>query len=239
MDHAKKLISPDNLRASAIITAIGLLWATGMRVCELYRLLQNDIDFDKMEIHIRDTKFHKERYIPIHKTVIEALQRYAKFRDSLYPNSDSAHFFLTTGGQVLTKRHLEYNFAKVRQYLLPNGKNCWDRRPPRLYDLRHTFACNTIIRWYKEGADVNHNLLLLSTYLGHVKPSDTYWYLTGTPQLLAITTEQFENFSRGFGMEESYEKLYFSIIITMLLFGPANKTKKCIFIYCKFVSGYF
>lgn len=206
MDHAKKLISPDNLRASTITTAIGLLWATGMRVCELHRLLRNDIDFDKMEIHIRDTKFHKERYIPIHKTVIEALKRYAKFRDSLYPNSDSDYFFLTTGGQVLSKRHLEYNFAKVRQYLLPNRKNRWDRRPPRLYDLRHTFACNTIIRWYKEGADVNHNLLLLSMYLGHVKPSDTYWYLTGTPQLLAIATEQFENFARGFGMEESYEK---------------------------------
>jgi integrase len=107
---------------------------------------------------------------------------------------------------VLTRRHLDYNFTLLRQYLLPNEKRCWDRRAPRLYDLRHTFACNTIIRWYKEGVDINHNILLLSTYLGHVKPSDTYWYLTGTPELLAIATKKFENFFRGFGLEESYEK---------------------------------
>lgn len=206
MDRAKKLLSPDGLRAKAITTAIGLLWATGMRVCELSRLLRNDIDFDKMEIHIRDTKFHKERYIPIHKTVITALKQYANFRDNLYPNSDSSYFFLTTGGQVLTYRHLECSFKVLRQYLLPNGNTCWDRRAPRLYDLRHTFACNTIIRWYKEGADINHNILLLSTYLGHVKPSDTYWYLTGTPELLAIATKKFENFSRGFRLEEINEK---------------------------------
>lgn len=206
MDQAKKLLSPDGLRAKAITTAIGLLWATGMRVCELCKLLRNDIDFDKMEIHIRDTKFHKERYIPIHKTVITALKQYASFRDNLFPNSDSSYFFLTTGGQILKSRHLECSFKVLRQYLLPNGKNCWDRRAPRLYDLRHTFACNTIIRWYKEGVDINHNILLLSTYLGHVKPSDTYWYLTGAPELLAIATKKFENFSRGFGMEETYEK---------------------------------
>jgi integrase len=206
MDQAKSLISPDGLRAKAITTAIGLLWVTGMRVCELCRLLRSDINFGKMEIHIRDTKFHKERYIPIHKTAIEALKKYAKYRDNLYPNSDNAYFFLTTGGQVLTQRHLEYSFTKLRQYLLPIGKKCWNRRPPRLYDLRHTFACNTIIRWYKEGIDINHKILLLSTYLGHVKPSDTYWYLTGTPELLAIATEQFEDFSRESRLEESYEK---------------------------------
>jgi site-specific recombinase XerD len=98
MDQAKKLLSPDGLRAKAITIAIGLMWATGMRVCELCRLLRNDIDFGKMEIHIRDTKFHKERYIPIHKTVIEALKKYAKYRDNLYPNSNISYFFLTTGG---------------------------------------------------------------------------------------------------------------------------------------------
>lgn len=113
MDQAKKLLSLDGLRAKAITTAIGLLWATGIRVCELCRLLRNDIDFHKMEIHIRDTKFHKERYIPIHETVIAALKKYVKFRDNLYPHSDSCYFFLTTDGQVLTRRHLEYNFTSL------------------------------------------------------------------------------------------------------------------------------
>lgn len=197
MEQASKLLSPDGLRGKAVTTAIGLLWTTGLRVCELCRLLRDDIDFNKMEIHIRDTKFHKERYVPIQTTVVAALKKYADYRDNLYPNSTDLHFFLSTGGQMLSERNLEYSFTVLRSCLLPEGKRRWDRRPPRLYDLRHTFACNTIIRWFKEGADINHQIYLLSTYLGHIKPSDTYWYLTGTPELLALATERFESFSLG------------------------------------------
>lgn len=204
MERASKLLSPDGLRARAVHTAIGLLWATGLRVCELGRLLREDIDFNKMELHIRDTKFHKERFVPIQTTVADALKKYADYRDHLYPISINPHFFLSTGGQILSEQNLEYTFKVLRTCLLPEGKKRWDRRPPRLYDLRHSFACATIIRWFKEGADVNHQILLLSTYLGHVKPTDTYWYLTGTPELLALATERFEHFTLGM---EKGEKL--------------------------------
>lgn len=194
MEQGSKLLSPDGLRAMAVATSIGLLWATGIRVCELCKLLRGDIDFYKGELHIRDTKFHKERYLPIQSTVVEALKKYSDFRDNLYPNSNDSHFFLSTGGQMLTQRNLEYSFTVLRSYLITDGKDNWDRRPPRLYDLRHSFSCHTIIRWFKEGVDINHQIFLLSTYLGHVKPSDTYWYLTGTPELLALATEKFENY---------------------------------------------
>lgn len=196
MERANELTSPDGLRALAIHTAIGLLWATGLRVCELCRLSCKDVDLCNKVIHIRTTKFHKERYVPIHPSVVDALNKYAEYRDRLYPIRSAPHFFLSTGGNILSERNLEYSFTVIRTYLLPEGKQHWDRRPPRLYDLRHSFACHTIIRWLEEGVDVNHHLYMLSTYLGHVKPSDTYWYLTGTPELLSLATDRFEHFTQ-------------------------------------------
>ncbi|MFZ3591849.1 tyrosine-type recombinase/integrase [Bacillus sp. DJP31] len=206
MEKANELLSPDGLRAKATNIALGLLWSTGIRVSELCRLIRTDINFNKMEIYIRDTKFHKYRNIPVQSTVINALKDYANYRDSLYPNSSDPHFFLATGGKMLSLRNLEYSFTVIRASLLSEGKKSWDNRPPRLYDLRHTFACNTIIRWFKEGEDINHHIYLLSTYLGHVKPNDTYWYLTGTPELLTIATKQFENYTHGLEMEVIYAK---------------------------------
>ena len=195
MDQAEKLLSPDGLRGVTIATAIGLLWSTGLRVSEACGLLKDDVDYCNMEIHIRKTKFNKERYVPIHDTVSDALKSYETYRDKILPNSTEPHFFLSTGGQTLSLRNFENGFTVIRNCLLTDGKLNWDRRAPRLADLRHTFACRTILQWFKEGVDVNHKLLLLSTYLGHVKPSDTYWYLTGTPELLAEATKRFENFS--------------------------------------------
>jgi len=63
----------------------------------------------------------------------------------------------------------------------------------RLDFLRHTFACNTIKRWHETREDANRKLFLLSTYMGHVKPEDTYWYLSGTPELLGIAARKFED----------------------------------------------
>jgi len=206
MKQADRLLSPDGLRAKAVTTAIGLLWSTGLRVCELCRLSRDDVHLNNHELHIRDTKFHKERYVPIHPSVTNALKRYANLRDHLYPNSSDSHFFLSTHGKLLSERNLEYSFTVLRSYLLSSRKSRWDRRPPRLYDLRHTFACNTIIRWFKEHADINHHIYLLSTYLGHVKPSDTYWYLTGTSELMALSTERFEKFVFELDWRENNEK---------------------------------
>lgn len=62
----------------------------------------------------------------------------------------------------------------------------------RLYDFRHTFACNTILRWKEQGEDVNEKLYVLSTYLGHVKPADTFWYLSATPELLKALCSKYE-----------------------------------------------
>lgn len=92
MKQADTLLSPDGLRAMAVRTAIGLLWATGLRVGELCRLYRDDVHLKHRELHVRNTKFHKERYLPIHPTVVEALKVYAEFRDHRYPHSTDPHF---------------------------------------------------------------------------------------------------------------------------------------------------
>ena len=68
-------------------------------------------------------------------------------------------------------------------------------RRPRLYDLRHTFACRRLLEWHREGVDVDQAMPALSTYLGHVKVTDTYWYLSGIPELLAIVGSKFERYA--------------------------------------------
>lgn len=204
MQRAKQLLSPDGLRGIAVSTVLGLLWATGIRVSEACRLSRKDVHYQNSELHIRDTKFHKERIIPLHPTVVRELKRYEEYRNKLYPNVTTPSLFLSTGGEPLSLRNLEYGFTVIRHCLLPEDKLKWNRRPPRLYDLRHSFASHTILRWVKEGVDVNHRINSLSTYLGHVKPSDTYWYLTGTPELLAIATEKFENLAGRVGATETH-----------------------------------
>ena len=65
-------------------------------------------------------------------------------------------------------------------------------RRPRLHDLRHTFSVNTLLGWYRNGDDVAAQLPLLSTYLGHVDPAATYWYLSAVPELLGLAAERLE-----------------------------------------------
>ena len=103
-----------------------------------------------------------------------------------------------TGSCKLALRNLEYALQVIRDNLLMDKKE-WNRRPPRLYDIRHSFACNTLLGWLKSGVNVDNKILYLSTYLGHVKVADTYWYLTGTPELMQFVTGSFEKFFYGDG----------------------------------------
>ncbi len=106
------------------------------------------------------------------------------------------HFLIVTGSRKLVLRNLEYALQVTRSNLLI-GRNQWNRRPPRLYDIRHSFSCKTLLGWLKEGINVDNKIIYLSTYLGHVKVADTYWYLTGTPELMEFASGSFEKFFYG------------------------------------------
>lgn len=175
------------LKACTYVTLIGLLAATGMRVGEAIALDRADIDWPNKLLVVRDSKFRKSREIPIHPTTIEALRTYARKRDKVFPSLRTPSFFVSQAGTRLIYNNVHRNFlALLRRAGLS------ERRPrrPRIHDLRHTFALKTLLSWYKAGVNVESRLPLLSTYLGHVCPTNTYWYLTATPELLRLAAER-------------------------------------------------
>lgn len=180
MLEASRLSHP--LRAASYASIIGLLAATGMRVSEVLDLNRDDIDYKRQLLTVRSGKFGKSRHVPLHSTTVEALCRYARRRDRLTPHRSSPAFFLSSAGN----RVILQNFGQVFIRLLEHagiGREC--HRRPRIHDLRHTFAMKLVHDWYRAGVDVERWLPRLSTYLGHVSPVSTYWYLTATPDLLA------------------------------------------------------
>ena len=190
--EARKLYSPDGIRAYTVSAAIGLLRATGLRPSELTQLKVEDVRLSTGYVFIHSSKFKKDRIVPLHSTVLKELSVYSDYIEGkLGPRCNSDYFFVSTYGQRFNSRSFEYAFQLIRPILYKDGA-CVGTRNYRLYDVRHTFACETIRHWLETGDDVNKKLYLLSTYMGHVKPEDTYWYLSATPQLLAVSCERYE-----------------------------------------------
>jgi integrase/recombinase XerD len=112
------------------------------------------------------------------------LAGYAARRDRLCPHPAGPAFFITSTGQRAAQRGVAGTFARL--VTLAGIAALPGRRRPRVHDLRHTFAVTTVTRWYRDGADVQAQLPVLSAYLGHASPEATYWYLQATPELLAL-----------------------------------------------------
>ncbi|WP_295430123.1 tyrosine-type recombinase/integrase [uncultured Thiodictyon sp.] len=186
------------LRPASMQCLLGLLAATGLRVSEALHLQRADVDLARGLLCVRQTKFCKSRYVPLHLTASAALSEYAQLREQRLPLSREPAFFLRDDGRPLGYAQALYAFHCIRTQL------GWDRAPegrPRLYDLRHTFACRRLLAWYQEGIDLACAVPLLSTYLGHVKVTDTYWYLTAIPALMSIAGERFERLAQSGGAE--------------------------------------
>ena len=188
--RTQQLPSPRGLRAHTFTTLFSLLVAAGMRVNEVVGLDRRDVDLDLGILHIRRTKFRKSRYVPVHATTVAALKQYADIRDRLCPAPLTPAFFISERGRRITAGTAHYTFAKVSQQIGLRVLAKYHGRGPRLHDLRHRFATHTLIQWYRAGLDVERELPKLSTYLGHVHVSDTYWYLEAVPELLRLATER-------------------------------------------------
>lgn len=190
MNECKALYSPDGIRAYTVETVIGLLWSTGLRPAEPIKLTIADVNLEQQLLHIQKTKFSKERIIPIDDSVSAKLHSYKQWiSNKLGYRMPCEAFFYTTGGTPLTESALAYAFKLIRPCIKvsPTGY-----RYVRLYDFRHTMACNTIRRWNEQGLDINAKLHVLSTYMGHVRPEDTFWYLSATPELLELSCSKYE-----------------------------------------------
>lgn len=190
VDAAAGIAPRGCLRAKTCAAIFGLLAATGLRVSEAIALKRADVHWAQGLLHIRHAKFGKSRWVPMHPTTVQALRRYAQRRDRDQASSGTDAFFVFERGRPVRYVFLADTFRKLRKQL--NWRARGGHPAPRIHDLRHTFVCRRLERWSKEGLDLDCNILALSTYIGHVKVSKTYWYVTGTPELLAIAAERFE-----------------------------------------------
>lgn len=191
MAAAGRLGPTGGVRPLTYHTLIGLLAATGLRISEALRLTRGDADLADGVLAIRETKFGKSRIVPLHPTTTAALAVYARDRDRLVTRPQCDRFFVSDRGEGLPYSTVRTVFRKLCDHLGVTGTG----RRPRLHDLRHTFACRRVEEWYDAGADLAHAVSALSVYLGHAKVTDTYWYLTATPDLMARAAARFEKFA--------------------------------------------
>jgi integrase len=183
------------LRAATYQTLIGLLAVTGMRVGEAIRLDRPDADLDAGVLTICQSKFGKSRLVPLHPTTVDALRGYLRLRDQLHPRPGTPAVFISPTGTRLMYCNVHSTFQRLARQagLQPRSASC----RPRIHDLRHSFAVASLLDAYAAGQDGQARLTLLATYLGHVDPASTYWYLSAAPELLALAGQRLEHHLAG------------------------------------------
>jgi integrase len=186
---AAQLQPVTGLRPVTYSTLFGLLASTGLRISEALALAPIDVDLTGASLTVRQTKFRKSRLVPLHPTTVAALSRYVDARRSRVRDRCLDTFLVSDRGTPLGDRSVHDTFAKIRARLGWIGRG--DYALPRIHDLRHTFLCRALVQSYQQHQCVDHVIDVLSTYVGHVRISDTYWYVTAIPELLALAGQRF------------------------------------------------
>ena len=187
---AKNRPSIDPLRSWTYYCLFGLLAVTGLRLGEALHLRTEDMDWSAGILTILGAKFGKSRLVPLHASTCKVLADYVKRRDCRFGARPEGHFLVNKNGNQLDKGEVHRAFYTLSRQI---GLRAVDAsRGPRLHDFRHRFAVETLLRWYRKGEDPRRRLPVLSTYLGHAHVTDTYWYLTGTPELLGAAGKRLE-----------------------------------------------
>ncbi len=182
------------LRAATYTTLIGLLACTGLRVGEAIRADTGDLADGVLTI--TDTKFGKTRLVPLHSSTCDALASYRELVNrKLAGTMSTPALFVSNAGKRLLYKNVQFLFHRLvaQAGIEPHSSHC----RPRIHDLRHSFAVNTLTDAYRNGANPAEVLPVLSTYLGHVNPASTYWYLEATPELLAEAAIRLEAFEQA------------------------------------------
>ena len=179
-------VSPDYPERATMLTAlVGLLASTGLRSGEALRLDRADVDLIGGALHIRKTKFRKDRLVPIHPTTLAVLRSYDRHRNAAFPVPKDSAFFLSSRGNRLSPSGLYAAFDAACELAGLGGDKAL-----KPHDLRHRFAVTRLAVWHQEKADVQALLPLLATYLGHARYTDTAYYITGTAELLGMAADR-------------------------------------------------
>lgn len=190
IEAAQQIPSPKGLRAATYSTLFGLLAVTGMRLGEVLGLDRQDVDLDQGLLKVRQSKFNKSRWVPIHCSTQRKLKAYQRLRDRIFPHPSTPSFLLSEQGTRLTD-------WIARRWFICLSCQIGLRQPtnhhgPRIHDLRHRFVIQTLRDWYRTNKDVEAHLPELTTYIGHGHVRDTYWYISATPELLQLATQRLE-----------------------------------------------
>lgn len=183
-------VSPDYPQRGATLTVlVGLLASTGLRSGETLRLDRADVDLIDGVLHIRKTKFRKDRLVPVHSTTLAVLRNYARRRNAVFPTPKDPGFFVSSRGNRLSPSGLKAAFgAACKLAGFDSGRD--GGKALRPHDLRHRFVVTRLAAWHRENANVQALLPVLATYLGHARYNDTAYYVTATADLLSMAAER-------------------------------------------------
>jgi site-specific recombinase XerD len=190
LSNALRLGPPQSLRPQTYRTLLGLLYCTGMRIGEALALNLKDFYSDEKRLYIAEGKFHKARWVPLSACACQALNHYVESRLQIKPRSLDSPLFLNQRGRRLHYATVNHTFHRLLdQCAIAHNQ----RTGPCLHDLRHTFAVQRLLAWYRDGADVNARLPWLATYMGHVDIASTHVYLNPTAELFDEVSTRFRN----------------------------------------------
>ena len=174
----------------------GLLNVSGLRLGEARNLELQDVDLKAAVLKIRGAKFGKTRLVPLHASTCAVVADYIARRQRHWAGrAVSSYLFVSSWGNRLDGGDIHRTFYALSRQIGLRGPS--DRHGPRLHDLRHRFATNTLLQWYRSGQDPERRLPLLSAYLGHVHVADTFWYLSAQPELMREAMSRLERCWEG------------------------------------------
>ena len=178
------------LRPWTYYSLFGLLSVSGLRIGEACSLEVRDVDLKKAILTVRDGKFGKSRLVPLHDSTCKVLADYIARRKRFLSGRPASHLFISLRGNRLDGGEIRRTFYALSRQIGLRGQS--DSHGPRLHDMRHRFAVQTLLRWYRAGEDADRRLPILSAYLGHVHVADTYWYLSQWPELMQEAMKRLE-----------------------------------------------
>ncbi|MBF8185513.1 tyrosine-type recombinase/integrase [Nonomuraea sp. K274] len=176
------------LRAATCHALFGLLAVSGVRISEALTLQRDGVDLDSGVLAITSAKSGPPRLVPLHPTATAALSEYADLRDRLRPRARASTFFISHRGTPLSKGPVREAFIQLTAAIGIRTATV----KPRIHDLRHSFAVHCLLRWYRSGADVDGQMATLPTYLGHLNPAGTFWYLSAVPELMQLAAQRLQ-----------------------------------------------
>jgi len=170
----------------------GLLSVTGLRIGEARNLELQDVDLEAAVLTIRGAKFGKSRLVPLHASTCQVLADYIARRNRHWAARPvSSYLFVSNSGNRLDGGDIHRTFYVLSWQIGLRGVA--DSHGPRLHDMRHRFATNTLVRWYRSNQQPERRLPILSAYLGHAHVADTQWYLSGSPELMHEAMQRLEH----------------------------------------------